>query len=339
MTAMESRIPTPAVEVNSTAGSEKDLPSPSGNLALSYVGPTSARPMNNMSTRLLSILLLSLLPALRLMAQATPPEVKLVGLICGLSQNRVALRRVTLHDGEKDVLLAEGERVEDLEVIRIAPGLGTVDLTLGSKRLQLSFRRPGEWPSRGLMLEDAPLATVLSLYGPFAHRTLLCSGKIPDAVFTLRTAAATDAEAARAIEKALAEKEISSVPDGDKFLLVLTKSEARTVKPRSSQIRSADNAGDAVLFPPGALRLIRSDVGLVLDLYAGIAGGKRDRNASLRLAVQPVDLVSQTPLTKEESLYALEMLLKLRGLKIENAADGMKLVPMGIPPPASSAER
>ena len=66
-------------------------------------------PDDHLQTFLLSILWLSFLPGLRLMARAERPEVQLVGSISGWGQNRVALRWATLREGEPDVVLAEGE--------------------------------------------------------------------------------------------------------------------------------------------------------------------------------------------------------------------------------------
>ena len=89
------------------------------------------------------------------------------------------------------------------------------------------------------MLDNADIEPVLALYSEFTQRTLLkpLLGGIP--WFTLQATAMNRAEAALVLEKALDAREIASIPDGTRFLMVVPKRQAATVKPRSLELKSS----------------------------------------------------------------------------------------------------
>jgi len=261
-----------------------------------------------------------------------PTHAKLVGLVNVLGERRALVELDW--PGKRNaqpIWLAEGEREEPChtEVVNINPAERGATVILGeTNRLTLRFRHPGEALRSGLVLEDAPVGAVLDLYGKLARRTVLASGGLPDVRLTLTTVAGTLEEAASAIEKALSEKDIVSVRDGGKFLLVLNKSEASSITPRSAELKSTAAPGSAEAATDGHMDLADAPPDVVLDLYALLIGRKSERLA-FPVATAPIHLISQSPLTAKEGAYALEMLLRLRGMRVELVGqDAVRVVPM-----------
>ena len=87
-----------------------------------------------------------------------------------------------------------------------------------------------------ILLENADIELVLALYSEFTQRTVLRHSSLLSQSFSLRASAATRADAALVIENALGARDIATIPDGTKFMMVVAKSEAARVKPRSSEL-------------------------------------------------------------------------------------------------------
>lgn len=306
----------------------------------------------NVRTTGIPILLLCL--AFHLPAQLTSPVLRLAGLI-----NLPTMKRAVLDIAQNSsaqasqVMLAEEQREANLEVREIHAENGTVTLNVQGTESPVTLSL-SDLPSRaersspGLALENSDLNIVLRLYQDFVGRTVLQSPFLPATTFTLKASVANQHEAALVLERAFAEKEIVTIADGSKFILVVPKSQAATATTHSSQIvSSASNSPASInptdspkalalpsnqasdLIPAGLIDFRGVEVRDVLKMYAELIGSNFDRRQALPPGNnKPVVLCSQTPLTKAELIYALDTLLSWQDIKVVPSSGGLvKAVP------------
>lgn len=167
-------------------------------------------------------------------------------------------------------------------------------------------------------LAAADLPFVLELYSRFSGRSVLRPPTLPAIAVTLRATATNELAAAAMLERALAEKNIVTIPDGDKFVIVVTKAQAATVQPRSAQIRKAVAQTPATegLIPQGTVRFEGATLPQVLHIYAGLLGRKLDAPDRLPAGSGLIHFVARTALTREEMLYAFDTLLAWHNLRV-----------------------
>lgn len=220
------------------------------------------------------------------------------------------------------LVLAEGQRDGEIEVLEIHPENATVKLNLHSKGglTNLSLTNLADQHlniSPGIVLEGASLEPVLSLYGEFSERTLLRSQPLPKVSFTV-TAPTTDrAAAAQILEKALAERELAAIPDGKKFIMVVRKAQAAKVTPQSSLIKPSVGDLKSEILPAGTIYFPNTDINQVIQIYAELVGRKLDRSSPfLSTFHTTIQFRNQIPLTREEARYALDTLFNWAGLKM-----------------------
>jgi len=218
------------------------------------------------------------------------------------------------------LVLAEGQREGEVEMLEIHPENATVKLNLHSKggitNLALS-RRTDQQPdtSPGIVLENVSLEPVLSLYGEFSERTLLRSQPLPNVTFTAAGSAPDRGAAAQILQKALAERELVAIPDGEKFIMVVRKAQAATVTPRSAAVTPSVSNSQSEMVPAGAINFPNTDVAPVIQIYAELVGRKLDQSSPIPLR-GTIQFRSQTPLTRDEARYALDTVLSWAGVKM-----------------------
>jgi hypothetical protein len=274
----------------------------------------------------------------------SPPTVsapRLAGIV-SLAARPCAVLEVThlRHSSEKWLILSEGQREEDVEVMKIAPEQGSVELGWqGTSSTTVRLKDTTNLPVPGVVLEDVGISVVLQLFAQFTNRTLLRWPHLQASVFSLRAVAQDRADAARILEKALLAEDLSIIPDGEKFLMIVPKSKATMVKPHAPSARSSagsetntpaaspgtGNTGEEPLLP-GMIDFRNADLAQVVDIYAMMLHRQFDH--SKRLPVSgTICLTTQTSLTKEEGVYALETLLLWSGLKmVQVGEDRLKAV-------------
>jgi len=173
-----------------------------------------------------------------------------------------------------------------------------------------------------LVLHEANTDLVLFLYSQFTGRTLIRSPRLPASTFDLDVGAAGPETAAQRLKRALAARGITTIEDGEKFLLVVPTSEVSIAKPRSPEIRSLasdDNRSES--FPGGAfINFPNTELSQVVKFYSDLTGRSLDQAQRLPSNCT-VNFTTQTALSAEECAYALETLLGWHGLKVV-AADG-----------------
>jgi hypothetical protein len=285
-----------------------------------------------MKTPMLSLLVGALLLP-QLLAENSPPVPRLAGIINLPDQRLVLLGFSQSRSTPPSLILRESEREGEIEVIRISAESGAVELRIGRTNSQLTVRPSGEGSHTpisvgGLVLVKADIDFVLRLYGEFKGRTVLRSPRLPAVSLSLETAVTNQAGAAQVLEKALAAKAITTIPDGDKFVMVVPNSEIATVKPRSAEIRSSTR-GRSELMPVGAISFSNADLNQASAIYANLIGRKLDQTQPTPQPTLAIKFRNQTPLTKEECVYALDTLFRWQNVKVVPIGEGLvKVVPI-----------
>jgi hypothetical protein len=308
--------------------------------------------------------------------QSTP---RLTGIL-NLPDSTLALLDVPAGHagGSHQLILAPGQREGDVELIRINPEVGAVDVRVGVTRLwnvnpggqattnaariwdaktgkeltpgsivsaqfspdgrqivttgtnliSVSFRDPThrlETGHPGLMLEGAGFSQVLMIYQRLSGRTLLIHPALPEYSVNLSAEASNPAEATLVLEKEFAAHQIGTIPDGDKFTMIVPESQLTRIKPRSMEIKPTEGE----LLPAGVITFWNVDLVQVANIYAALMGRQLDRQAPPPRATRTIKLKTQTPLSREEARYALDTLFRWQGLEmIPEGDDLMKLAPV-----------
>lgn len=266
--------------------------------------------------------------------QTTSPP-RLAGIV-SLAPRPCAVLEVTSlrHSSAKWSILSEGQREEDVEVIKAAPDKGSVEVAWqGTNRTTVRLNDTKNLPVPGIVLEDVGLNEVLQLFAQFTNRSLLPWPDLPATSFSLRAAAKDRAGAARILEKALVAEDLSIIPDGQKFLMIVPKSKAATVKPHAPSSRASAGSGTNTPasapgsggtgqepLPPGMVDFRNVDVAQVADIYAMMLHRQLDHRDRVP-AGGTITFTTVTSITKEEGIYALETLLRWHGIKLVPVGD------------------
>lgn len=288
---------------------------------------------------LLSVLLFAglLLPPLR--AAPLNPVPRLAG-IARLPGRRVAiLEIVTARSGvTRQLVLNEGQREGGTKVLQIDPETGVVKLELAGTNVTASLVFTQQANHAGnavssVILDRARLDPVLKIYSELKARTLLRSPWLPAAALSLNLSTTNAAQTALMLEQAFAEKGIKTIPDGEKFLLVVPESEATRVKPHPSGIKSITVAGDqADMIPPGAINFAPASLRQAGQIYAELVGRKLESNPQTTIPDRLIIFQNQTSLSKAECVYALDILFRWQGVQAVPLEQGwIRLTPISEP--------
>lgn len=273
----------------------------------------------------ISMLLLVVLGAPVAVAATNEVSVRVTGIV-DLPEVRLAIieSRPAYRDVPRGIFRA-GERSGDFEVHAINPANGAVMGRLHGSNVVYQINPPpgpAATPPH-LQLEHASLDLVLELYARLAHRSVLRSPVLPAVAVTATSGITKRSEIVTLLERQLADQGIVLVPDGEKFVAVLPKAEAARFKPAAPGPGSpAASAGNNV-FPPGSINFTAAPLSACVTVYADIAGKKLDRASLTRLPDSRVVFRQQTALTRAECLYAFETLLRMQGVELQPAEDGL----------------
>jgi hypothetical protein len=284
--------------------------------------------MKGVAVRALALCLA--LTALSAESPQSPSPPRLAGIVSVGARPCAVLEVTHLHQSAaKWFVLSQGQREEDVEVTGIAPEKGSVAVAWqGTNNTTLRLNNTTNLPVPGIVLEAVGLNEVLQLFAQFTNRSLLRWPDLPATSFSLHAAAKDRADAARILEKAFVAEDLSIIPDGENFLMIVPKAKAATVKPHAPSAKSATDSGNKTQaaapgsggteqepLVPGLIDFRSADVAQVADVYAMMLGRKLDLSERLP-AGGTISLTTQTPLTKEEGVYALETLLHWSGIKL-----------------------
>ena len=163
----------------------------------------------------------------------------------------------------------------------------------------------GESFSPGMIkFNQGDMLQALAVYQELSGRTVLRSGHLPHAKVTVRSQTPLSRrEAIHTLDAALALEDIAMVPRGEKFTAAVPAS----LLPKLGNIppkRSSLEAGAGKIFPAGSIQFSEARLQTVLEKYAELIG-----RTALPLGTTPdirVSLRTQTPLTLDEVIYALD---------------------------------
>jgi hypothetical protein len=273
-------------------------------------------------------------------AQSISESIKVVGIV-DLPNYRCALLQRLAHQtpfGEH-LMLKEGQREGELEVVEINPEEGTAKIRLGKAEESLKM---GELPAESggtagkktIVLRQIRLQHLLNVYGQLSGKTLLRHPQLAEQNLTLTAAPADQAEAATVLEKALADREIACIKDGDKFIMVVPRSQEKNVKPKSAELDKISNDGAAIralatnarqerqMIQPGTIDFREADLASAAVFYAMVLGGNLDRENLMTVRGTPITLKTETAITQAEVRYALETLFAWQGYKAVKTEGG-----------------
>jgi hypothetical protein len=238
------------------------------------------------------------------------------------------------HASARCTILSEGQADDGVEVTKIAPDKGSVEvLWQATNNATLRLNNATNLPVPGIVLEDADINPVLALFAQLTHRTMLRWPSLPATPFNLRASVKDQAGAARLLTQALVAKDLSIILDGEKFLMIVPNSKATVVKPHAPSAKLSTSSGtkaqptapgsgarEQEVLAPGMLDFRQADVCQAADVYAAMVGRKLD------LSERPyvggtISVRTETSITLEEAIYALDTLLRWSGIKMVPVGD------------------
>jgi len=275
---------------------------------------------------------------------ADPPRaaVELTGIV-NTPRGKRALLEVVQRPGTPPMqrILAERERIDGLEVVKIDPRSGKVTIrqfsaVTGAALPAVIDPRPGDVTIRQgeedrilmlprqlneaeadsnitpptLDLRAARMESVLDVYQEFAGRTVLRSPLLASFRLTVKTGPVPVDQAVKVLDKSLAESGVIMAPHGEKFVIAVPAHDAAKLEALPAAPETKVGSGDVI--PPGVIKFAEADIVPVLNIYQDLAG-----RTLLRPTPLPglrISLKSQTELTRAEAIHMLDVLLALGGL-------------------------
>jgi hypothetical protein len=271
------------------------------------------------------------------LAQREAAEVTLTGIVTLPGMRRAFL--VANPDGRDraDLDLAEGQSRDGVEVMEIKSRAGVVKvgLEMGFKNLALhpnaETNAPLIAPTNrvpSIQFANADINLAFRLYGELAHRTILHPAFVKRTV-SMDVFAKTADEAVRALEWAFKQDGLVVIPDGDKFVMIVPKERAAMAVPQSAKLKSrppqpltlySGNAlkgeGHVPDMNAGEINFPSVDLESAVLVYSVMMGRDIDHRHKFPTGHANISLLTQTPLTKTEALYALETLFGWEGIKV-----------------------
>jgi len=182
----------------------------------------------------------------------------------------------------------------------------------------------------GIHLNNVSFDDALNLYAVTKGRTLLVRPDVKRPSLTVSADARTKVEAAGIMEKALRGKGVAMVADADRFEWIVPAEATNIVPPavRAARLsaRGPSPANAADTLPEGSINFEDANLPQVLGVYQALTDQKWVQNKTQPFTAT-ISFHNQTPLTKSETLHALDVLLAWHGLKIVSADDkSFKLV-------------
>jgi hypothetical protein len=249
-------------------------------------------------------------------------QVRLIGIVNVPPMKLAAIRM----NGPRSqtYFLSDGEREGLLEVLNIDPILAMARVRVwGTNELELQLKtNPNEGPVN-LIFENLPADFFYTLYARLAARTVLRPAALPGPAFTLRARASSKAEAVSILEKALADNGVATIPDGEHFVIVVAQDYKARVKPAAPATTTADSKSD--ILPAGTINFRSIDMSQAALILAELKAQKFDQTGTEGFLSAPVSLRTQTALTKEEAIYAIETVFRLNGVKTLTDGNTMRL--------------
>jgi hypothetical protein len=167
----------------------------------------------------------------------------------------------------------------------------------------------------GIYFGDATLNSALDMFGMITHRTVLVHPAVYSISAPVSIGARDKAGFTDAFEKSLKDREIASVPDGEKFEMIFPAPLGITFEPFAQSFTAPETNNSASGY---SLNFDNVDLRQVLNLYGNLIGRKLTQDP---LPMGAYKVQTQTPLTKAEVIHAIDVLLAFHGIKAANVGD------------------
>ena len=279
----------------------------------------------------------------KLVGLSTVPEARCAFLLV-LEANRPTL-------GE--VVLAEGKSNGALELVAIDDQTMTAKIRNGGKESVLSFSKfavTDEAPilpaTRAISsnagkkdcfftFQNVPVTQVLDFYAQLTGRTILRPTMLPVGLINAQGHNLDRGEAVRMLEQTFTNSHLQVVPQGEKFIVVLS---ANLPLPAAALWKARKTAGAekqrqvSTSVKMGAINFIHVPSSQALSFYGKLAERKVEQAPNLPSI--PITLKTATSLSLAEVLYAFETVLLLNGIQIV-AVDDQTVKAMPLTPPVN----
>jgi hypothetical protein len=147
-------------------------------------------------------------------------------------------------------------------------------------------------------------------------------------MLSLTTFATNNGVVAGVLQKALAERGVAIISDGDKFVMVVPADRAPTVKPYSQDLKPDKDTAE---IPAHAVNFAGVDIDQVADVYCRLNNRKLDASVPFpHLERHDITFTNVQMLSKAEIIYALDTLIEWSGFTLEPVGED-KMQPVAIP--------
>ena len=268
-------------------------------------------------------------------ATAIAEGYELTGIV-NLPEFKSAIFSFNRGRAERHFILKEGQREKDLAILGIQPTTATVNAMLHrTNRLVFQLDSPpvGFGAAPTIQFTNVSLQAVLDVYEAIAQRSLLLSPKLPKATLTIQLETTNQTELLMALAQKLSESGVELIPDGARFIAVLTTAEAKGFKPAAPPPVTGTITNPEKIFPAGSITFNGASLEQCALICADLMA-KPLNDGALDAIKQRTDVRFHqiTPLTRAECVYALETSLKLHGIEFLPGNNGtLKIAPFGEP--------
>ena len=268
-------------------------------------------------------------------ALAAAAELRLSGIVsCGRTNLAVLEQGQDKYGHANFAILRVGQSdafPEKVDLLDLKPEQHSATVRINGTNLTLVIR--SNPPMSGIVLQEAATDATIDLYGRLAQRTVLRHPFLPDTTFTFLSGSLsepTPANVVNGLEAALRRAGMISIPGGKKFILLVPEAEqenARTLWLAEGESVENDTVPSTAnkntdIEPPGFINFPHTHLNQAAVIYAELLGKKLDRQ-SFPLTQGTIYLKTNTPLTREEALFAFKTHFAWHKLELVPAQDGM----------------
>lgn len=276
-----------------------------------------------------TILTLFLLLSVAAFGQKSPEVPRLSGIVDLPEFKKAVFEWKADCCGPRQLVLTEGESMWGVELLSIASAQRSVQVNVKGAQGPITLILPARSNSApasgsGIEIVDASVYSVLDLYGQLTGKTLLYWPRLPTAGVSAGGSAASRKDAAKILQTALDDRQIASVTDGEKFIMIVPADQVSAVKPRAPRSESASSPKTAAeLLPPDSIIFKGVTIDMVYPLYAEYIQAKLDRSGPLPTPIQPfIFLYTRSALSRDEVVYALDTIFGWQGIKMVRGQNG-----------------
>ena len=266
-------------------------------------------------------------------AQTDEKTVKLIGIVDGFGIKLAILKVQKTGSGSpSEFFLKEGQVQDGVEVLVIDSGKETVSVNVAGKTSSLALEEPDgthstNTPASGplIHLVSIDLQPAISMYADFKKRTVLQHPELGDPKLSVQAHPQSEAEVAVIFEKMFNERNIATIPDGGKFVMMVPFAFTNSVMPHADTLGMTN-----VMLPSLSVVFVGVPVLMALQTYGDFLG-RKIVNVHDAPGQPTVTFVQTTPLSKAELCYAFETLMTWRNIRLVPDGSDLKWERIHVP--------